>query len=241
MERFSDEHLNAYLDNQLDREERIRLMEALRHDHELASRLCKLQKVQEMVQLAYHNVDAENKSDSNRGGRRNFWPAVAASILLISGGVTGWIANNQFDKPTTLVELSKSYQASTQPSANQQDWRLVLHVNSGDSKRFAVLLDETEHLLKTTAAENRKVQIEILTNGAGLALLEQKNKPDVYKLQQLVKQYNNLSLVACEKALHRYKAEHGVAIQLIPEATTVPSAMHEVIKRQQEGWSYINI
>ncbi|MCG6885948.1 MAG: DsrE family protein [Proteobacteria bacterium] len=240
-EHFSDEHLNAYLDNQLDREERIRIMEALPHDAELASRLCKLQKVQEMVQLAYHNVEAEKEPDNTRDVARNFWPAVAASMLLVTGLVTGWLANNHLAQPTTLVDLSKSIQAGNQLAANQQEWRLMLHVSSGDNKRFAILLDETEQLLKTSARENRAVQIEILTNGAGLKLLEQKDRPHIQKLQKLARQYNNLSLIACQTAMKRYKAEKGIDIQLIPEAGTVPSAMHEVIKRQEEGWSYINI
>jgi hypothetical protein len=72
-------------------------------------------------------------------------------------------------------------------------------------------------------------------------LLEQKDRPHIQKLQKLVRQYNNLSLIACQTAMKRYKAEKGIDIQLIPEAGTVPSAMHEVIKRQEEGWSYINI
>jgi len=238
---ISDEHLNAYLDKQLAREERLRVMEALRQDKELAIRLCRLQKVQEMVQLAYHNADAEKQTASARRRRRNFWPAVAASLLLVTGLVTGWIANNQLARPTTLVDLSKTAHSGSRHATNQQEWRLMLHVNSNDSMRFAVLLEEAEQLLETSARENRKVRIEILTNGPGLALLEQKESPHVKKLQRLANRYNNLSLLACERALRRYQARNGRPLQLIPEAGTVPSAMHEVIKRQQEGWSYINI
>ena len=86
---FSDEHLNAYLDNQLAAEERAQLLEALRQDSELSARVCKLQKVKEMVQLAYHNFDAEQVIQPKR--RANpVWPAIAASFLLAIGFTSGY-------------------------------------------------------------------------------------------------------------------------------------------------------
>ena len=89
---FSDEHLNAYLDNQLDAEERSLLLEELRRDQELAARVCKLQKVQDMVQLAYHNVAREQSTGSGRR-RWSLYFAQAASALLVLGlGLTiGWL------------------------------------------------------------------------------------------------------------------------------------------------------
>ena len=35
--------------------------------------------------------------------------------------------------------------------------------------------------------------------------------------------------------------EGGINFNLIPEATVVESALHQVIKRKEEGWSYIRI
>lgn len=239
-EHFSDEQLNAYLDNQLDREERIRILEALPHDNELAARLCKLQKVQDMVQLAYHNVSTEQSPVQKTPGQNKLWPAMAASVLLVAGLVTGWFAHNQFNQSISLLELAKSVQTQ-QLAVNQDEWRLMLHVNSGDAKKFKVMLAETEQLLKASQQNNQNIRIEILTNGPGLDLFKETDTPYVNKLQQLAKQYDNLDLLACQKAINRLKVEKGIDIDLIPEAQVVESAMHQVIKRQQEGWSYINI
>jgi len=152
---YSDEHLNAYLDNQLDASERAQLLEALRQDGDLSARVCKLQKVKEMVQLAYHNFDAE-LSIQQPPQHKPVWPAIAASFLLAMGVLTGWFANSQFGHQPRLLELAKAAQTSNTMATTQEEWRIVLHVDSADADRFNVMLDETEQLLKTSAQRNKK-------------------------------------------------------------------------------------
>ena len=239
-ETFSDEYLNAYLDNQLDADERGQLLEALQQDEALSARVCQVQKVKEMVQLAYHNFDAE-QSKQQPQPRKPVWPAMAASFLLAVGLLVGWFANSQLGQQPRLLDLAKAAQTSNTKATGQEEWRLVLHVDSADPKRFNVILDETEQLLKTSAQQKQKVRVEILTNGGGLMLVEQGNAAYTERLRTLSKQYDNLGLLVCQRALNKLKAEKGVQLDLIPEARVVESAMNEVIKRQQEGWAYIRI
>ncbi len=239
-ERFSDEHLNAYLDGELDNAERLHLMDALRSDPALASRVCQLQKVKEMVQLAYP-LHAETGTNPNSRRRERRWlsPALAASVLFLLGLAGGWFANLQYHSTPSLLEIAKTSRLDTRHAG--KPWRLMLHVNSADTHRYQVMLSETEELLRTARAEGRPIQVEIVTNGPGLKLLSDHDDPVTRKLQTLAHQYDNLELRACERALRRYRAREGKDLRLIPEAGTVRSAMHEVIKRQQEGWAYINI
>jgi intracellular sulfur oxidation DsrE/DsrF family protein len=239
-ETFSDEYLNAYLDNQLEADERAQLLDELRRDGELSERVCKLQKVKEMVQLAYHNFDAEQDSQQPRQ-HKPMWPAIAASFLLAIGILTGWFANSQIAHQPSLLELAKASQTSNTKSNAHEEWRIVLHVDSADPDRYNVMLDETEQLLKTSAQQQQKVRVEILTNGGGLMLVENGNEPYTKRLRSLTKQYDNLGLLVCQRALNKFKAKKGVQLDLLPEARVVESAMNEVIKRQQEGWAYIRI
>ena len=235
----SDEQLNAYLDGELDTEDRLMLMDALRSDPDLANRACQLQKVKEMVQLAYtvgHDVD---QTKPTRRSRNWLTPAIAASLLFFFGVFGGWYANHQLNPTPSLLEIART--ANFSSASEGKPWRLMLHVNSGDTHRYQVMLAETEALLRASAREGRPVQIEIVTNGPGLTLLSDRDDPLTRKLQALARQYDNLDLRACERAIRRYRAREGKDIKLIPEAGTVRSAMHEVIRRQQEGWAYINI
>ena len=67
------------------------------------------------------------------------------------------------------------------------------------------------------------------------------DQPYTKRLQALAKQYDNLGLLVCQRALNKLQSEKGVQLDLVPEAKVVESAMNEVIKRQQEGWAYIRI
>ena len=72
-------------------------------------------------------------------------------------------------------------------------------------------------------------------------LVENGNKAYTKRLQSLTKQYDNLGLLVCQRALNKIKAQKGLQLELVPEARVVESAMNEVIKRQKEGWAYIRI
>ncbi len=243
-DQFSDEYLNAYIDDQLTDGERGCLLDHLRQDQELAGRVCKLQKVRDMVQLAYHNVAAEHGRGPARHPARShhrIGPAIAASLLLLVGALGGWGADRLYNHTPSLLELAQTAQAGTRLASAQDEWRLMLHVDSGDPERLQVMLDETEQLLKTSAARHQKVRVEIMTNGAGLSLMEQSNAPYTRKLRQLARQYDNLGLLACKRALDRLKEDKGIELDLVPEARVVDSAMHQVIRRQKEGWAYLRI
>lgn len=242
-ESFSDEFLNAYIDAQLTDGERARLLDELRQDQELAGRVCKLQKVRDMVQLAYHNVAAEHGRNplGRPSGARRVWPAIAASVLLLLGALGGWGVDRLYHHTPSLLELAQTAQAGSQLASARDEWRLMLHVDSGDPERLQVMLDETEQLLKTSASRHQKVRVEIMTNGAGLSLLEESDAPATRKLRALAQQYDNLGLLACKRALDRLKEDKGIELDLVPEARVVDSAMHQVIRRQKEGWAYLRI
>ena len=95
--------------------------------------------------------------------------------------------------------------------------------------------------MKASAQQQQKVRIEILTNGGGLMLVEESAAPYTQRVQALAKQYDNLGLIACQRALDTLKKDKGIELDLVPEASVVESAMNQVIKRQQEGWAYIRI
>lgn len=240
---FSDEHLNAYLDNQLDAEERSLLLEELRRDQELAARVCKLQKVQDMVQLAYHNVAREQSTGSGRR-RWSLYFAQAASALLVLGlGLTiGWFSHDNLQqRPASLFELAQSAQVAAEPQPNDE-MKLMLHVNSNDPARLKTVLEEAEYLLTTSRNKQRKLRIEIMANGEGLKLVQRStSSPYEEKVENLARNFRNVRFMACQIALNRYEQEKGIQLELLPNVDIVPSAMQAALLRQREGWTYLRI
>ena len=237
---FSDEHLNAFIDDQLTNSERAELLDAIRHDHELSQRVCKLQKLHNLVQLSYESIDVperHNTSDRKTEPQRLKWFATA-SVLLIMGTISGWIANENLGQKK-LYEIAEIKQNNN--TANSEKWRLMLHVSTANPRRLNIVLDEMEVLLEQYANSKQKLQLEVLTNSEGLALVKNNGKTYNQRLVSLKKKYNNLVVLACNQTLQRLQKTYGKQPALLPDTNIVPSAINQIIKRQKEGWSYIRI
>lgn len=235
---YSDEMLNAYLDGELESDERAQVLEALRRDEELSRRVCQLQKVHSMVQLAYQ--DAELPTDfETPHATRSPRPALAVAaglLIIISAFLGGWIF--QSNQNQTLVELAQEVR-NNQAIPADSPWHLVVQMSTDDDYRINVALNEIERLLQEN--QQQPVDIEIVANGKGMKLLRSDTSPYASRIRDLQQRYRNLIFQACGKTIARLKKEQGVDFDLIPGTQIVPSAMSQVIKRQKEGWTYIHI
>lgn len=238
---YSDEFLNAYIDGELSNKEKADILEELRHNRELSERVCKIQKAHNMVQLAYENIRIpEHYSNHKHANLKNrFGLGIAASILLLVGLTTGWLAHIQVTPSNPLLEIAESVQSGN--SALQKTSRVMLHVTTDDPFKLATMLDETEALLSLSSAQAKNLRVEIMTNGKGLNLLRVDTSKFSDRIRALQERYDNLTFMACKKAIARVEERMGIQVKLLPGAGTVPSALNEVIRRTQQGWTYIKI
>jgi len=238
---YSDEHLNAFIDNQLDTTEKAELIDELRYNSELSQRVCKLQKVHNLVQLSYQSIDIPEQyqnTDSKQPKSKVKWFA-AASFLLALGIVMGWVSHQSMNANS----ISNIAKITHNPSLtnNADNWKLMLHVSTANPNKLNIVLNEAETMLKQYASSSRNLQLEILANSEGLALVSDNGKNYNQKLQRLQQKYNNLAVVVCGETLKRVQRKQGNKIKLLPETSVVSSAINQIVKRQQGGWSYIRI
>ena len=238
---YSDEHLNAFVDDQLDTTEKAEILNAIRHDAELSQRVCELQKLQNLVQLSYQSVEVpeHHKVTNNSAPSIKFKWFAAASFFLAIGSIAGWITH-KVTTPASLVDIAQINQAPAATN-NADHWKLMLHVSTENPVRLNIVLNEAEALLKEYAQSSRKLELEILTNRKGLALVTNNGKGYNKQLQKLQQKYDNLEVLVCEETLKRIQRKQGVKLKLLPKTQTVPSAIKQIVKRQQAGWSYIRI
>jgi len=237
---YTDEILNAYLDNELATEERRRLIEDIRDNDELRQRVCNLEQVHNMVAIAYHDLPEPQHNIEAKPRRLPSFATLAASILLVCGVVGGWFGHVYLQADKTLLQLADSIQIN-QPVGSTQPWRVLLHVTSDDPYRLNALLTETENILREYQGRQQKVSIQILANGKGLKLLRNDNSPYSKRLAELQSNYDNLVFMACAKAIARVQKRTGKVFSLLPNTRIAPSALSEVLNRQREGWTYIKI
>jgi len=237
---FSDEFLNAYIDGELSDQEKSVVIDEIRHNHQLGERICKLRKTRDMIQLAYENIPMPPHFDrrkEKRSGNRLI-PAVAASVLLIIGGLTGWFISNNTGTPNGLLSFVQGI--NTQKTAQADELNLLLQITTMDSAKLKTMLDETEYLLSQNG-EGENVHVAILANGPGLDLLRADKSPYAERIRYIQQKYRNVSFLACRKTIENARIAAKREIELLPDTSTVPSALEEVVHRLKDGWAYIKI
>ena len=239
-----DDILNAYIDGELDKEETGRLLDELRYNSLLSTRITDLQKVREMVRYAYHEkIPPSHHEDSNIRSIKKTKMAFAASILLSLGMALGWSLHLHSQPNQGLLDIAEAIQLNPVSANNRENIKMVLHVTTDKQHKLETILDEAERFLSQNENTNNKVQMDILANGKGLKLLQANHSPFSLRISELQKRYQNLTFKACQKAIKRaqQRAGNGETIEMLPETVTVPSALGEIMQKQRDGWSYIKI
>jgi len=243
-EKFSDEFLNAFIDGELDDAEREQLLDILRRDEALNARVCELQKVRELLQQAYRQPPEplRQRPEPSPGKLSRFGTGIAASLILGLGVAVGWALHGQQPLPAGLLDIAQSMQLEPGQTAGQPTWRVVLHVTTADPYRLKTVLDEAEDLLQQRTVSSGNVAVDILANGRGLDLLRANTSPFAQRIHELQARYEtSLTFKACQNAINRLRLEKNIEVTLLPEAQVVPTAIGEVIRRQREGWAYVQI
>jgi intracellular sulfur oxidation DsrE/DsrF family protein len=241
---ISNELLNAYLDNELDSEERAEIMTALENDSALAGRLCELRNIKELTQFAYSMThSSQSKGTYRKHGKQYTSLAIAASLFLIVGALVGWFAHDGMNVNSVVRAgqqqvVSDSFLTSLPLEAESK--KVILHVDTGDAERLKAALDSAEDLLVASAANGNPLELEIIANANGLDLLRVDTAFYADRISELSKKYDNLSILACSRTIKRLQ-DLGVKVQLVPEAGVAPSALDQIVHRLKQGWVYIKV
>ena len=231
-EHISEEQLNAFVDGELDSEERSCVFNEAEQSAELEQRLCQQRKIKELVKHAYRDVPEPRRLLTGRRTRGSMLGlAVAASVLLVLGIVTGQLMPRFFDQnlhpggPT----------ANTRAVTGMENY--ILHVVSGEPEKMQFALQQARVLLDSADPDNPR-RVEIVANEQGLDLL----RSDVTLFSDEIRALSqeNVMFYACSKAMERLE-EKGIEVRLVPEAIPGYTALDRVVERMQDGWQYIKL
>lgn len=226
---ISDEILSAYIDNELDTTERTRLLERLTSDAELSGRACELWRLKQMLRGAYPLPHKKSALAGRRLAPPRWTQALAASLLLLLGATSGWMAHERAE--------SQGVSMRQLDAIRHDGGRVVLHLFSDEPARMEAALRMAEQLAQAQDRAGKPLRVEFVANGPGLHLLRVGGSPHADRVAQL-KQYPNLRLVACHEAMQRLQ-ERGLEVTLLPAVEIAPSAEGELAARLIQGWRYV--
>ena len=113
---------------------------------------------------------------------------------------------------------------------DEQEHKVILQVTKADSAEQLVVVSQVKNILKSLP----KAKIEVVCHSQGLPLLVASQTKVAKHIKELIEQ--GVIFAACENTMERKKIRKE---DLLPGVTTVPSAMAELILKQEAGWTYV--
>jgi intracellular sulfur oxidation DsrE/DsrF family protein len=239
--KVSEELLGAFVDGQLVAAEWAQVAAQVDGDADLREEVCRLRAVKERLRHAYASPPARGTSP-RRAGKPGWMGLAAASALF---ALAGWFGHAQWNQPPVLDSAS-AYALRGDWHSLRSDWgslqggKVLVHVSSAGREALGAALDEIEDLLRESSREHRSLEVEIVANGPGLDLFQASDTLLAPRLAAMRRDYPALSLVACRQTLERRRAR-GQPVELAPDVSLAPSALHEVVERLRAGWVYVRV
>ncbi len=237
--RVSEEELNAFVDNQLDAEDRRRVRRAIRRHPELAQEVCDLDQMKDWVQQAYAAPPMAPDRRAARSRPAGWRRALAASVLVGAGAMIGWFASSGLPVPPSGAGSIAEATAALNDQTAKKATRIILHVGSSDRQTFDHALDTAESLL-ASADNNPDFHLQVLANSGGVDLVRSRVTPYAGRIETMLRNHPNLEVTVCGHSLARLK-RRGQDVTVLPNVEVVDTAVGEVVRRLQHGWSYIRI
>ncbi len=111
--------------------------------------------------------------------------------------------------------------------------KAVVHVNFAQTTHQRLGLKNVENIMRTAAAEGLKTEIEIVCHGDGIRLVEKARTELADEVAAMANQGHRF--VACENTMRERSLGRD---DLLPGVGLVPSGAFEIVRRQQDGFSY---
>ena len=238
-QKFSDEFLNAFVDDQLTPEEKGRAYPQISQDEALNRQVCELRKLRDLVRLAYNDVQpvsAKMPALPSRHGRLGW----AAALALVLSGLVGWVLHGQIgDSQATSSGSQAQAPKAWRQTPPADPVKIVVHLSEGDPEHVRQVLDDVEGLLQLYRRTGYATRVEVVMNGDGLQLVRADTSMARERIQRMQNDYDNLTFVACQNAIERLRKDHGVIARLLPGVAVIDSGMAQLMRRQHQGWAYI--
>lgn len=111
--------------------------------------------------------------------------------------------------------------------------RVVVHVNIAKTTDERIGLNNIENILKGAGDEGLRAEVEVVCHAEGIRLVERARTELADEVAALINQ--GVRFVACQNTMRQRSMRPR---DLLPGVGMVASGAYEIVRRQQEGYSY---
>jgi intracellular sulfur oxidation DsrE/DsrF family protein len=113
---------------------------------------------------------------------------------------------------------------------DQKVHKIVIQFSQGDSLEQHMMISQVGNI----RASWPNAMIEVVCHGSGLDLITTSKTKVATQVAEL--STKGVTFAACNNTMQRRKLKKE---DLLPSPVVVPSAMLELVRRQEEGWAYL--
>ncbi len=129
-----------------------------------------------------------------------------------------------------VVMRTQAQEFSNDKVVDTRKHQVVMQVTQGDSLYQLTVIGQLRNIKKALP----HAEIEVVCHSQGLPMLVASQTKVAGPIEELSAQ--GVTFVACENTMQRQKIKR---VDLVPQASTVPSGMVEIILKQEAGWAYV--
>jgi len=234
-DKYSDEKLQLFVDDEMNSSDRAEIMEAINNDDDLSNRVCELIQLKDAVRLAYSEPPESGHATSHRNATfhtRTWMNAVAAVLLLAVGTLGGWMLYPKFGVSNEAINLAAIEQS--------QKENIILHISKSNPEQFTAALNYAKQFLTEHEAQGH--QVDVVAHAGGLNMMRADVSPIREQIVAMMDKYDNVHFIACAGAIKMYTQKNGVAPVIIGGVGTDYTAFDHIVGRLQTGgWQYIKV
>lgn len=119
------------------------------------------------------------------------------------------------------------------------DHRVVIHVDENDPATMNLALNNISNIKKYYDSKGETIEIELVAYGPGLHMFRADTSPVKDRLSVMSLEIDNLTFTACGNTHRNMSEKAGKDIELVEEASMVPSGVVQLIELQEKGYAYV--
>ena len=143
--------------------------------------------------------------------------------------------------PAKSAHLSAGSAAKTKAQHSTKAHRLVIQVDQNDPAVMNLALNNATNVIDYYRAKGEDVNVDVVTYGPGLHMLRADTSPVQDRIKSLKDAAfpSKIQFSACNNTKEGMEKKEGHPINVLSEATIVPSGVVRLMELQEKGWSYV--